>query len=406
MIVKPKAIAIAPIESPVAVNHLFIGRKHGLQVSKGKNRTVVDGPSIAPLYQRKGNHISGSRASVASSADRSSTSTLEPEDEVYSDSNNSRVSVTPDSSPNLSPTHQSGESGQGTPTHGQGVAGEDGGADLIALDDVEDENPNTPPHQSTVCQTDAKAKDSAAEDDIAKIEELSPGVDSNCNTIGGKDSTQKNDGNSVSETGKVEEAEHSMTERLYPQLQKQREATRAELSHAPCNTSTPVKNCNVKATLLEVASGMQPAQNGVLSAHSTTTSDVVSDKNAQYVAKLTYKSHKVAQSQREVGSSNTGGSVLSPISRKPPKLFNPFPSQHVTNRRIENGIKLGLYSAKNLPKFETGIIRSPDISSISRAQHNACIHRQYMAEVKGQSKSAKSWWYMSTFSHAVYTYSW
>ena len=148
-----------------------------------------------------------------------------------------------------------------------------------------------------------------------------------------------------------------------------------------------------KQTLLEVASGIPPqAQNGVGS-QTPSSQDVASDKNAQYVAKLTYKSHKVNHGQNDVGPNQGENSPpsASPLSRLPPKkVFNPFPSQHVTNRRIQNGIKLGLYSAKNLPKFETGIIRGAEISSISRAQHNACLHRQYMAEVKEQSKSAKS----------------
>ncbi|ELU04512.1 hypothetical protein CAPTEDRAFT_192307 [Capitella teleta] len=39
---------MAPIQSPVAVNHLFIGRRAVTNVKK--NRAVVEGPNIAPLF--------------------------------------------------------------------------------------------------------------------------------------------------------------------------------------------------------------------------------------------------------------------------------------------------------------------------------------------------------------------
>ncbi len=88
-----------------------------------------------------------------------------------------------------------------------------------------------------------------------------------------------------------------------------------------------------------------------------------------------------------------GGGATSPT----PKPFHPFQSRPMINeRRAQNGLRLGLYSPEDLGLQGVGgtggrrggAERGP-VSSIGRAQINACLHRQYMAEVKQQAKNRK-----------------
>ena len=47
----PTPSMMAPIETPVVVNHLFLARKlTSQQQRKHKNATIVVGPTIAPLF--------------------------------------------------------------------------------------------------------------------------------------------------------------------------------------------------------------------------------------------------------------------------------------------------------------------------------------------------------------------
>ena len=127
-----------------------------------------------------------------------------------------------------------------------------------------------------------------------------------------------------------------------------------------------------------------------------------SEKQAQYVTKLTYKGHKAGQGQSadsiakeyyeaRLQSSSSKSNDESDPGSKNVKLFNPFPSRLVNKNRTQNGIRLGLYSAESSPSAETVTQRSlpASKSAISRAQINACLHRQYMADVRQQAKSKR-----------------
>lgn len=87
--------------------------------------------------------------------------------------------------------------------------------------------------------------------------------------------------------------------------------------------------------------------------------------------------------------STNSGSSPAEMAPKPVKVFNPFPSQHISHRRTQNGIKLGLYNPGSIPKLETGIVRTQEVKAIGRSQIDACLHRHYMAEIKSQAKATK-----------------
>ena len=71
------------------------------------------------------------------------------------------------------------------------------------------------------------------------------------------------------------------------------------------------------------------------------------------------------------------------------RVFNPFPSVHMSQRRARNGVRLGLYSMDNMPKLETGLIVGSGVKQIGRAQINACLHHQYMAGIRQKGRNPK-----------------
>ena len=83
---------------------------------------------------------------------------------------------------------------------------------------------------------------------------------------------------------------------------------------------------------------------------------------------------------------HTGGATSPHVER----VFNPFPSVHMSQRRARNGVRLGLYSTDNMPRLETGlIVGSAGVKQIGRAQINACLHHQYMAGIRQKGRSSK-----------------
>ncbi len=171
----------------------------------------------------------------------------------------------------------------------------------------------------------------------------------------------------------------------------------------------------IKPTLLQL-SQMSPEQvaagdneNGKQNRNMTLPSPK-SEDNASYVAKLTYKGLKklqpfnnnsitaLEQPEEAQHSSSEDGSS-SPDKSKPQKVFNPFPGRNTSSfthrlmnsKKTQNGIRLGLYSADSVP-FTEGATKKPSFVSstnISRSQINACLHRQYMAEVKQKARGYK-----------------
>jgi hypothetical protein len=97
-----------------------------------------------------------------------------------------------------------------------------------------------------------------------------------------------------------------------------------------------------------------------------------------YIHPVMMSSNKEVTSQVSSGEQST---------YKQPKVFNPFPSQHINRRRAENGVKLGLYSADHIPKVEVGMVKTGIPKQLGRAQMNMCLHRQYMANVRQSAKS-------------------
>ena len=90
-------------------------------------------------------------------------------------------------------------------------------------------------------------------------------------------------------------------------------------------------------------------------------------------------------SKQSIASGKTSPSAM--------KSFRPFQNRPMINeRRAQNGIRLGLYSPEDISQQNAKKIAGNCdrfVSSIGRAQINACLHRQYMVEVKQQAKNRK-----------------
>lgn len=121
-------------------------------------------------------------------------------------------------------------------------------------------------------------------------------------------------------------------------------------------------------------------------------SDNKTDVNC--VTSVTHKSHKPlqningrpstvvhAQSSLNNDSNNANSHMQSKGASLPAvKLFNPFPGQHVNSRRMKNGVKLGLYSAHHIPKLKTGITKSNIAQNIGKSQiNNNGLNQQFLA---------------------------
>ena len=144
--------------------------------------------------------------------------------------------------------------------------------------------------------------------------------------------------------------------------------------------ATDRKSGNVTPT--RTSSALQP---GVSVKKSPTSPEPGTD---EYIAHLTYKTHK--HNLSENGRLSPHSPTLdpdSPNSAKANKVFNPFPSQVLSRRRAQNGIKLGLYSPDSVLDMKAD---KPAMKNIGRQQINSCLHRQYMAEMKQASRGTAS----------------
>ena len=137
-------------------------------------------------------------------------------------------------------------------------------------------------------------------------------------------------------------------------------------------------------------------EEGDLKNSSEVTKDL--ENTNQYLAQMMYnRQKKTLLSQQETNNNvkprtpSLDGTAVSPNRKSSPKSHNPFQIRMNSNR-AQTGVRLGLYSADNLPVIEVGKKKCSreGVKEIGRAQINACLHRQYMAEVKQQARAYKN----------------
>ena len=419
------ATVMAPIESPVAVNHLFLGRSlTAQQRNKKKNRTVVQAPTIAALYD-----VKPAAAAIAAPQDAQRCS-------AASAANQNIVSI---QAGGASEHHWSGLTAADRCLSGltaadrclsvQSVESEVSATCSSHRDSLSTRSDSTS-DVSTVCGDSCDVTAREAITSTAKCDDV---FDDHTDAppSSGKEVNQ--------ETGEIVVADSSRTsidDGVAATTSEDASVCTASLDESKSNVKLSVNPDNCDITTEDGSQTSADLENHVKVTHASQASEN-NDVNASQIIDVMDKISKmidepsaasnvkdVSQSQDQHRSrsmihhhvhprdydvsdddddDSSTCSSLSPYERSPrhggyastalrnnnathKQVFNPFPSQHVSSRRAQNGVKLGLYPAGSVPKLELGILRSRPLQTIGRQQINTCLHRQYMAEVKNKVK--------------------
>lgn len=409
------ATVMAPIASPVAVNHLFLARtltkhhKHNSDSRRARNRTVLQAPTIASLYDDTSaaehhpppqspsrlniapniRNKRQSRGAVQDASAGSSTSWagMEPKDRSMSvQSIESEVSAT--CSTSLSHRDSVSVRSDSTSDVSTVCGGDDvsdtqqDGVDTAVLCDKEI-NRETGETDISISMTSSCDDTSVVCDDTNTVDDTSGVCDASSQAISGSrtdDSEQKencdsrndSDGNIVAMTDTAQvDTTHDVTtpddSDVVSDISKQSLQQRLVAETALCKDKDYYKENQSSTPFM------------ALTHHHVYPRQPADDTSDDESLASSCDSPPYDRSPLHA--------CASPDNTTPAKqVYYPFPSQHISRRRAQNGVKLGLYSADNVPKLELGILRSRPLQAIGRQQINACLHRQYMAEVKKKVK--------------------
>ena len=373
---KTKEVMVPRIESPVAMNHLFVGRKN---VQGNKNRYVTEGPRILPVHPGSNMMKSALRVRAHSNAHKS-----------RSDSVSSQVS---------------GRSNESEVT----VKDEDSVSDLSG--------PVSPSSERSLVDSVVSIESSSrGSGDHTPQQDTESG--SLTNNVDGRGDEENGDKELTSESNSQDNFGAELQEQLESlELSKGEEERNSEVGEdigidGSGDASHPSPKPNLLAFdrphLRKDSSASDVSMGSSNSSMADCEPQDPDEKTAQYITKITYKNHKQKQqdttgSLSQVASATiTQNGVVKPAAPSPAaaaaagisKKFNPFPvaSRHISHKRTKNGIKLGLYSSEQLAAQEPirELSSKPPLSTITRAQINACLHRQYMAELKQQRSTSNN----------------
>ncbi|XP_074645749.1 TBC1 domain family member 30-like [Tubulanus polymorphus] len=418
---KPKlAAAIPPIESPVAVNHLFIPKK-GMG---NKNRKITEAPRIAPMFPhsslittqlhyrppsagKKKKHerklSSSSFDSVSSNITRGSSVTSDgPCSTTSSDRRGSNASSTctldsqqteteirPADGECIEEEIKEGVSVDNEGAHfdvdGVGAANE--GTEDVSVDvdgagvDKSAKNPDIGDYSKT--KSDETSCENAPDDSFGDNNDIAY----SCGEL--SDSTIHSEHSDASENSVFKEKLFKEWKNHESKLSSDLVLFESRSNSVDCGSPTrdAADDGMSRPTLLELSRRKSYPDKGPLAMTSRYGNEDLSatgrdtdshDSTAAYVTKLTYKSQKTAQLEK--------APIASP-SESPNKTFNPFPFRHLSESRAKNGIKLGLYRANAAQQSAVDETngrqqRQSSVKQINRSHINACLHRQYMAEIR------------------------
>ncbi|CAH1783790.1 unnamed protein product [Owenia fusiformis] len=354
----PKAALAPNIESPVVLNHLFVGRKARLG---NKNRCVTDGPRIAPIYSKsnppavaKENVIIKHKVDVNRKVSNASENSDHIEPKSSESSGNNSPSVSPPSEQN-----------------------DYVGLDLASLSS----------EQNGYTKLDLETAELSPLEN--KPESLQQAVDK----LMIEEDAQTPQSVAINVQDCSDSPQISNTDVNNTQSASNESAMHAKPDSTNQNTERP--------QTLPISSQRLNSSSNNSEVSGTRDESPSHQHSAMYVAKMTYKTHKKSQ-ERSPAVSPNHSSTISPSNISPnsgaspsrtpspgasPKPYNPFPTRHMNPNRAKNGMKLGLYSSKGIPGVPDK--KTSPIKNIGRSQINACLHRQYMAEVKAAGKSQK-----------------
>lgn len=362
--VKVKHMAMAPIQSPIAVNHLFIGRK-GV-VNNRKNKTIAEAPSIAPLYNHP--HIISAQQNLknmARSPNKAKSPNSARQRNLSCESTDSAASKVSSSSSFQTNSTRIPSIGSGSDastyeaesdyTHG------DSDTDIASIVDAHD--PEGEFQHPDLISPDSLLEGPSEECVTSNVVIRTENVDAE-NEECSADSAAEN------ESAPYEANNNSL-----------RKSPVKKPDQLPLDTTNSADSTPKALTPTKTVNSIQAE----IDMKKSPTSDRGTD---EYIAHLTYKAHKHTLCDQLSPPSPPSSDPDSPNSQRANKVFNPFPSHMMSRRRAQNGIKLGLYSADAVE----GKGDAKNSKNIGRQQINSCLHRQYMAEVKQSAKSNKKPW--------------
>ena len=437
---------VAPIESPVVVNHLFVRRKPG---SGGRNRTIAGAPQIAPMYACSG--IVNAQLGVKTLAIARAKSLLEAQRRNTGQNAASTQNDAATQNDRVKRTHQRKDSTDSEVSNTSSVCGR-----------------SSTSSGSTVCASESDAAEvslSKSESDIAAKSEdmkdliwLSDAVNGDAvngdavdgdtvdgDTVNGHvngDTVVDNDDSEShkSEAEKVcgQEEGHGITDDSdigdndtdIGDIRDSCEGAEADdviaFDEAKDVDKLQQDRCGVEGNITQYSNNhfclngrpsgdnaVQPISRGSHLTRSNAAEKHQVDSTCDSKTKqkdpgirdgvVNTKCHPTLlqlargwtpppgdSTDMENGNDNLSIQHVSrSTSPHTERVFNPFPSVHVSQRRTRNGMRLGLYSTENIPKLETGLVVGSGVKQIGRAQINACLHHHYMADMRQKARKTK-----------------
>ena len=468
-ILAPSTLA-PPIESPVAVNHLFIGHR-----SNKRNRQVADAPRIAPMFSKSGfmgvQHPSGpnSLTTTKTSAGSRTPSPKHMSPEKISQKKEATENNTEDcdSVVNVSTTpkkiERSMSDGQSSDGYMSEASNNTRGSASQTID-LESDTDTIGEHDNVIVSDVANMKDVEDEKELIdlrdkEIDECDQLINEISDIV---DTDGKDDRNDTTSNGKELVPDSNSNYDLHSKevFQKNIDSSLIENVHSPnaddgddstCNVqadSCPEKvmenaqtldneespNSNNNVTELGMPQKMDQTNDRPNSDLETSPTHTDTSTTAAYprspnsssskaspkvnmeqqdgdIAKIYHEGTNKLQVDTDVPNEDVSPThsfhsdmesylsskqIITSGKTSPSaiKSFSPFQNRPMINeRRAQNGLRLGLYSAEDISQQNCKKIAGNCdriVSSIGRAQINACLHRQYMVEVKQQAKHRKN----------------
>jgi len=297
---------IAPIESPMAVNHLFVGRE---MVNSGRNRKVVKAPTISASY-------------FGSPADK------------LKNLHNIKSSATPVDLSSCS-TNVESDFSRSLSTEGSVASNESTVSLALALD------------------TNSESSDIVATTDIVPCDwDVSSDQKGDCVTTTGNDAPGQcsivlenfNCSNKITPVSMDKEIEDKHITLTSSETDPNINQTRVEEQSSCKPTNPDIANVILPVSTVEEKNSQQKLHVTNHINHSVSTIQPQSS----------FK--RVADSWCAVMNARRSSDVNLDVDKgddvQEAKTFNPFPKQYMNYRKARNGLRLGLYSMENVTKVD------------------------------------------------------
>ncbi|KAK6175337.1 hypothetical protein SNE40_013824 [Patella caerulea] len=321
---KPKAVVFVPkIETPTAMNHLFIGKLP----SGGKNRIIADGPTIAPISTRSS--LLSKQVYAVTKAENRHRRDSSRNNSVNSNSDTLSSAASVETVQDTSKTDNSPISEK---VEESSKTTESETSQCITKDENSLSNTETKKDWSTVSLHTVGLDNSDSDSVKSEDEVRSCSVDTN------EEST----------------AEHKPTEEVIKINSGDRSKSYKDLRSN--QSEMALENGGANGLILSSDVPYRKSKHTMMLQSYTRSVNMV--EGDSYVTKYSHSSnnstrknssHVPSTSQHPTPDSGSDTSLSPSYKSKP---FNPFPTKHINQNRAKTGLKLGLYSASTLSQLD------------------------------------------------------